>query len=132
MKAEFDPVAGKTAIIIETIMSSPDIPSDPGLEFKIRLCVEEVVENIVSYAYENGAGFVEVGTEIRDNSLIISFRDSGVQFNPLQKEDPDITLSAEERQVGGLGIFLCKQMMDDLRYVYENGCNNLFMTKRLS
>ena len=56
MKAEFDPVAGKTAIIIETIMSSPDIPSDPGLEFKIRLCVEEVVENIVSYAYKTADG----------------------------------------------------------------------------
>ncbi len=132
MKAEFDPITGKSAIIIETIMSSPDIPSDPGLEFKIRLCVEEVVENIVSYAYENGAGFVEVGTEIQDNTLIVSFRDSGVRFNPLLKSDPDITLSAEERQIGGLGIFLCKQMMDDLRYVYKDGCNNLYMMKRLS
>ena len=65
-------------------------------------------------------------------NLIVKLVDSGIQFNPLEKEDPDITLSAEERQVGGLGIFLCKQMMDDLRYVYENGCNNLFMTKRLS
>ncbi len=113
-------------------MSSEDMPQDPALEFKLRLCVEEVVENIVRYAYKDGQGFVEVGTEVRDGALHMTFRDAGVKFNPLEKDDPDITLSAEERQIGGLGIFLCKQMMDDLQYEYKDGCNNLTMIKKLS
>jgi len=132
MKETIDPVAGKSAQIIETIMASADIPQDPGLEFKIRLCVEEVVENIVRYAYKDGQGFVEIGTELQDGVLTISFRDAGVQFDPLAKDDPDITLSADERQIGGLGIFLCKQMMDDLRYEYRDGCNCLYMVKKIA
>lgn len=132
MKTIIDPIAYKSAEIIETLMSSEDMPQDSALEFKLRLCVEEVVENIVRYAYKDGQGFVEVGTEIRDGNLYMSFRDAGVKFNPLDKDDPDITLSAEERQIGGLGIFLCKQMMDDLQYEYKDGCNCLTMIKKLS
>ncbi|MCQ2056942.1 MAG: ATP-binding protein [Bacteroidaceae bacterium] len=132
MKVIIDPIAYKSAEIIETLMSSEDMPQDPALEFKLRLCVEEVVENIVRYAYKDGQGFVEVGTEIRDGALYMTFRDAGVKFNPLEKDDPDITLSAEERQIGGLGIFLCKQMMDDLQYEYKDGCNHLTMIKKLS
>lgn len=131
MIVKFDPIAGKTAEIIETLMESEDMTEDVGLQFKIRLCIEEVVENIVSYAYTDGNGPVEVGTCIQDGNLLITFRDSGVKFNPLAKPDPDVTLSAEERQIGGLGIFLCKQMMDDIRYSYEDGCNVLVMTKKI-
>ncbi|MCQ2084219.1 MAG: ATP-binding protein [Bacteroidaceae bacterium] len=132
MKVTIDPIAGKSAQIIETLMGSEDMPQDPSLEFKLRLCVEEVVENIVRYAYKDGKGFVEVGTEIKDGALYVSFRDGGVQFDPLAKDDPDITLSAEDRQIGGLGIFLCKQMMDKLDYEYRDGCNCLTMVKYLS
>lgn len=132
MKVTIDPIAGKSAQIIETLMGSEDMPQDPALEFKLRLCVEEVVENIVRYAYQDGHGFVEVGTEVRDNALFVTFRDAGVRFDPLAKEDPDITLSAEDRQIGGLGIFLCKQMMDDLKYEYRDGCNCLTMIKKLA
>ena len=90
------------------------------------------MENIVSYAYKDGNGFVEVGTRIEDGVLEISFKDAGVRFNPLEKEDPDITLAIEDRPIGGLGIFLCKQMMDDIRYTYENGENRLTMYKKIS
>lgn len=127
MEKRFDPIKNKTADIIEYMMQSPDIPSDEGLQFKIRLCIEEAVENIVSYAYENGQGYVVVGTKIEGDRLILSFRDEGVPFNPLDKPDPDITCPAEERQVGGLGIYICKQMMDKVSYVYEYKCNNLQM-----
>ncbi|MBQ0141474.1 MAG: ATP-binding protein [Prevotellaceae bacterium] len=127
MEKRFDPIQNKTADIIEYMMQSPDIPEDVSLNFKIRLCIEEAVENIVSYAYENGQGYVVVGTKIENNRLILSFRDEGVPFNPLDKPDPDITSSAEERPVGGLGIFICKQMMDKVTYVYEHHCNNLQM-----
>lgn len=127
MEKRFDPIKNKTADIIEYMMQSPDIPSDEGLQFKIRLCIEEAVENIVSYAYENGQGYVVVGTKIEGDRLILSFRDEGVPFNPLDKPDPDITCPAEERQVGGLGIYICKQMMDKVSYIYEHKCNNLQM-----
>lgn len=127
MEKRFDPIKNKTADIIEYMMQSPDIPSDEGLQFKIRLCIEEAVENIVSYAYENGQGYVVVGTKIEGDRLILSFRDEGIPFNPLDKPDPDITCPAEERQVGGLGIYICKQMMDKVSYIYEHKCNNLQM-----
>ncbi len=132
MTIKFDPIAGKTAEIIETLMQSDDMTDNMELQFKIRLCIEEVVENIVSYAYKDGNGFVEVGTRIDNGVLEISFKDAGVRFNPLEKEDPDITLAIEDRPIGGLGIFLCKQMMDDICYSYENGENRLTMYKKIS
>ena len=64
--------------------------------------------------------------------LTILLKDAGVPFNPLEKEDPDVTLSAEDREIGGLGIFLCKKLMDHIEYKYEDGCNVLTMSKRVS
>lgn len=131
MTTRFEPIYGKTAEIIEALMASDDMPLSDELQFKIRLCIEEVVENIVSYAYDGGNGWVEVGTEIIDNALVITLKDAGKAFNPLEQKDPDITLSAEERQIGGLGIFLCKQLMDDMQYERIDGCNILKMIKKL-
>ena len=132
MEKRFDPIKNKTAEIIEAIMQSPDMPEDESLLFKIRLSVEEATENIVQYAYSEGQGYVIVKTErTPDNRLCITLRDEGVPFNPLQKADPDITLSAEERNIGGLGIFLCKQLMDKVSYTFENKCNILIMEKQL-
>lgn len=125
----FDPISGKCPEIIEFLMASPDMPTQEELLFKIRLSVEEVIENIVRYAYDNGAGYLEVSTDIENNILFIRFTDAGKPFNPLDKPDPDISLSAEDRPIGGLGIFLCKQMMDDIYYEYTNGCNVLTMKK---
>ena len=128
MTTRIVPIAGKTAEIIETVMSSPDVPQDETLRFKIRLSVEEIAENIVNYAYNNGNGFVEITTTLDEAGILtISFKDAGVPFNPLEKEDPDITLSLDERPVGGLGIFICKKMMDSVSYVFEDGCNNFTM-----
>ena len=109
------------------------MPTDPDLRFKIELSVEEAVDNVVQYAYEGGIGWLEAGTSLDDKSLVltIELRDAGVPFNPLEKDDPDITLSAKERPVGGLGIYLCKQMMDSISYRYEDGNNVLVMTKRV-
>ncbi len=128
MTTRIVPIAGKTAEIIETVMSSPDVPQDETLRFKVRLSVEEIAENIVNYAYNNGNGFVEITTTLDEAGMLtISFKDAGVPFNPLEKEDPDITLSLDERPVGGLGIFICKKMMDSVSYVFEDGCNNFTM-----
>lgn len=127
MEQTFESILGKSADIIECIMQSPDIPNDEDIQFKVRLCVEEVAENIVNYAYGDGDGYVIVETKMENGKLIISFCDAGIPFNPLEKEDPDITASIEDRQIGGLGIFICKQMMDNLTYSYEDGCNKLQM-----
>lgn len=134
MKKRFNPIKDKSSEIIEFLMASPDMPTDETLCFKIRLSVEEAVENVVRYAYEGGIGWLEAGTSLDKDTLIltIELRDAGVPFNPLDREDPDITLSAEEREVGGLGIFLCKQMMDSLSYRYEDGNNILTMTKKIN
>lgn len=131
MTYRFDPIKGKCGEIVESILSDKLIPHDEDLIFKIRLCVEEVAENIVQYAYPEGQGWVEAAVDITDDEVSIEFKDSGTPFNPLEQEDPDITLGAEERQVGGLGIFLCKQMMDSVLYRFENGCNYFKMTKKL-
>lgn len=132
MKVRFEPIGGKTAQIIEALMASDDMPLNDELRFKLRLCIEEAVENVVDYAYEGGNGFVEVGTYIKGNELFITLEDSGKPFNPLDKDDPDITLSAEDRPIGGLGIFLCKQLMDEMAYAYENGRNKLTMKKNIN
>ena len=131
MKKRFEPIVDKCGEIIDYLMSSPDIPQDEALQFKIRLSIEEAVENVVRYAYAGGMGWIEVGTELDPEGvmLTIELKDAGVPFNPLEKADPDVTLSAEDREIGGLGIFLCKQLMDRIEYRYEDGCNVLTMSK---
>lgn len=133
IKKRFNTISDRSSEIVAFLMSSPDMPTDPDLRFKIELSVEEAVDNVVQYAYEGGIGWLEAGTSLDDKSLVltIELRDAGVPFNPLEKEDPDITLSAKERPVGGLGIYLCKQMMDSISYRYEDGNNVLVMTKRV-
>jgi len=131
IKKRFDPIHDKSAQIIEFLMASPDMPIDDALLFKIRLSVEETVDNVVNYAYEGGIGWMEAGTELSSDGLVLSIelRDAGTPFNPLDNPDPDTTLGADERQIGGLGIFLCKQMMDEVTYHYIDGCNVLTMKK---
>ena len=132
MNRTFNPIYDKSSEIIEHIMRSPEMPTDEGLLFKIRLSVEEVVENIVRYAYENGLGWLETNVERNPKTtLTIILKDAGVPFNPLAKEDPDLTLSAEDRPIGGLGIFLCKQLMDNVTYNYVDGCNVLTIQKEV-
>ena len=133
MKKRFNPITDRSSEIVAFLMASPDMPTDPDLRFKIELSVEEAVENVVQYAYEGGIGWLEAGTSLDDKSLVltIELRDAGVPFNPLEKDDPDITLPVKERPVGGLGIYLCKQMMDSISYRYEDGNNVLVMTKRV-
>lgn len=134
MKKRFDPIIDKCGEIIDYLMSSPDIPNDEALQFKIRLSIEEAVENVVRYAYEGGMGWLEVGTELDPEGVMLTIllKDAGVPFNPLERSDPDVTLPAEEREIGGLGIFLCKKLMDHIEYKYEDGCNVLTMSKRVS
>lgn len=133
MKKLFNPIKDKSGEIIEFLMSSPDMPSDEDLRFKLRLSIEETVENVVQYAYKDSIGWMEVGTDLDEKGLIltVTLKDAGKQFNPLAKPDPDVTLPLEEREIGGLGIYLCKQLMDNVSYRYEDGCNILTMKKKI-
>lgn len=98
---------------------------------QIDLAAEEIFINIAEYSYGNEKGMVSVRVESGEEA-VITFTDSGLKFDPLQQEKPDLTLSAEERAVGGLGIFLAKTLMDELTYEYKDGKNILVMKKRRS
>ena len=134
IKKRFNPITDKSSEIIAFLMASPDMPTDEKLRFKIGLSVEEAVVNVVRYAYDGGIGWLEAGTDLDHDTLVltIELRDAGMPFNPLEIPDPDVTLSVNEREVGGLGIFLCKKMMDSISYRYEDGNNVLTMKKLVS
>ncbi len=126
----FAPLEGRNLEIIDTVMSCPEVTVLPDeLKFKIRLCVEEVEENILCYS---GSTWIDLSVFEEDGTLSISFCDGGVKFNPLAKEDPDIEAPLEERGIGGLGIFLCKSMMDFIDYSYKDGRNCLVMKKKIA
>lgn len=133
IKKRFNPIKDKSSEIIDFLMASPDMPSDEAMRFKLRLSIEEAVENVVRYAYDGGIGWLEVGTNLDQDSLILTveLRDAGVPFNPLEQPEPDINAKAEDRNIGGLGILLCKKLMDSISYRYEDGNNILTMTKKI-
>ena len=99
----------------------------------VCVAIEEVFVNVARYAYKDGEGDAELTIGFNDESRTVTFiiKDKGVPFDPLQKPDPDITLSADERDIGGLGIFITKKTMDTVTYAYENGENILTMTKKI-
>ena len=90
-------------------------------QMQIDVAVEELFVNIAHYAYAPGEGDAQITVRAADGMVEIEFRDSGVPYDPLAKADPDVSLSAEERQIGGLGIFMVKKTMDDMVYHYMDG-----------
>ena len=103
------------------------------MQMAICVAIEEVFVNVAHYAYNGGEGDVTFIIDFEESTRDITFQiiDKGVPFNPLNKPDPDITLSAEERQIGGLGIFITKKTMDKVTYSYENNENILTMIKKI-
>ena len=103
-------------------------------QMQIDVAVDELFGNIAQYAYKQGTGTITVRVEVVENplSVVITFIDQGIPYDPLQKEDPDITLSAEEREIGGLGIFIVKKTMDEVLYEYKDGQNVLKIKKNLN
>ena len=94
-------------------------------QMQIDVAVEEIFVNVASYAYEDKSGSckIEVDTDPTNSYVTITFIDEGIPYNPLAKEDPDVTLSAEEREIGGLGIFIVKKSMDKTSYERKDGRN---------
>ena len=116
---------------VDLALESYDCPMK--LQMAICVAIEEVFVNVAHYAYGDGEGDVRLGIGFDEQSRDITFRlsDGGVPFDPLKKPDPDITLSAEKREIGGLGIFITKKTMDTVTYAYEDGENILTMIKKI-
>ncbi len=129
----FQPIARRAEEIIDAILRTPEVASCPKESYAIHLVCEELVVNVVSYAYADEAeGYLKIQIEKADGTITIRFIDGGVAFNPLEREMPDVSLSMEERQIGGLGIFLTVQMMDDVQYERINNENVVTIKKRIS
>ncbi len=105
---------------------------DMSLAMSLNLAIEEAVVNVMCYAYPEGqTGEVNIYTEANDEWLTFVISDSGMAFDPTQTKDADTTLSAEERPIGGLGIFLVRQLMDSVEYEYKGQKNVLTLRKKL-
>lgn len=104
------------------------------IRIQISVAVEEIFVNIAHYAYEKREGDASIQVEAAGEPLqvTITFSDGGIPYNPLSRAEPDITLSAEERGIGGLGIYLVKKSMDDVVYEYRDGKNVLTIKKVLA
>ncbi|MGX8706468.1 MAG: ATP-binding protein [bacterium] len=116
---------------IDQQLEALDCPMKPQMQ--IDVAVDEIFTNISSYAYGESVGTATVSVDFDDatRTVTISFEDSGMPFDPLTQEEPDITLPAEQRQIGGLGIFLVKKTMDDMRYQRQGDKNVLTIEKRI-
>ena len=120
---------GQVMDFVEEHLEQAGCPAKTLLQ--VSMAVEEIFINIASYAYDPKVGPATIRVEVKEDPLcvIITFVDHGRPYDPLAREDPDVTLPAEQRQVGGLGIFLVKKTMDDIRYEYKDGSNILTITK---
>jgi anti-sigma regulatory factor (Ser/Thr protein kinase) len=114
--------------------SLKDIDCSTKQLFQLDLIVEEIFVNIAHYAYkgEHGSATIKCAVEKRPPAISIEFIDSGIKYNPLEKEDPDISIDAQHRRIGGLGIFLTKKNVEKLEYTYQNGKNCLKLKKFLT
>lgn len=121
--------------VTDFINGELEVLNCPGqIQRQIDVAVDELFSNIAQYAYNPDVGPATVRVEVTEDPLavIITFVDHGVPYDPLSRQDPDIHLSAEEREIGGLGVFLVKKTMDNVTYEYKNGQNILRIRKRLA
>ncbi len=116
---------------VDGCLESVDCPLK--IQLQIDVALEEIFINIAHYAYQPGKGPATVRVDVSDEpiTVTITFIDQGVPYDPLAKDDPDITLPADEREIGGLGIFMTKKLMDDVVYEYKDGSNILRLVKKL-
>lgn len=121
----------KVTEFIDLELEALDCPMKAQME--IDIMIDEIFGNIVNYAYGDDSGPVTVQFETcrEPLSVIITFEDQGIPFDPLTTEEPDVTLSADQRKIGGLGIFIVKKTMDKVDYEYRDGRNILKVKKIL-
>lgn len=115
---------------IDTV--AEEIGLDMSLTMSLNLAIEEAVVNVMEYAYPEGEqGNVDIEVIADDKWLTFIISDNGIPFDPTTQEDADTTLSAEERPIGGLGIFLVRQLMDSINYQRKDGKNILTLSKKM-
>lgn len=121
----------RVTAFVDACLEAVDCPMK--VQMQIDIAVEEVFVNIASYAYFSRTGTAVIQVEIEDEGSVaaITFIDSGMAYDPLQHEDPDVTLSVEQRPIGGLGIFMVKKSMDEMTYARLEGKNVLTIRKRI-
>ena len=100
-------------------------------QMQIDVAVDEIFSNIAQYAYPDRVGSATVTMEEEDGAVVLTFTDDGIPYDPLQAAEPDVSLGADERPIGGLGIFLVRKTMDEVRYAYRDGQNVLSIRKKI-
>ena len=120
---------GKVNDFVEDFLKEKEC--SPKVRMQLEVVVEEIFTNIANYAYGDDAGNVTIEGCLEDDAakFRLKFMDHGVPYNPLKQPEPDITTGADERTVGGLGIFLVKKSVDDISYQHEDGQNILTIVK---
>lgn len=125
-------ISSTTAVtsFVDQQLEALDCPMKAQLQIDVAL--DELFSNIANYAYPEGGGKATIRFSCDESRVVsITFADQGIPYDPLQKPDPDVTLSAAERSIGGLGIFLVKKTMDDMFYEYKDGQNLLTIRKQI-
>ena len=128
VEATLENIPAVTAFVDERL-EALDCPMKAQMQ--IDVAIDELFSNIARYAYDPVTGPATVRVDQEPRAVRITFIDHGKPYDPLAKADPDVTLSAEDRQIGGLGIFMVKKTMDDVQYEYKDGQNILTVEKRL-
>ncbi|MBQ7202799.1 MAG: ATP-binding protein [Eubacterium sp.] len=130
LPAQLDSI-GKATNIMNEMLEEADC--SPQVQMQLEIVLDELMSNVARYAYPSKDGDITVSIDVVENPkrVVIILADSGIPYNPLEREDPDITLSAEERKIGGLGIYIVKKYMDEITYTYQDNQNILTLVKRL-
>ena len=130
-KLTIDATVENLPVVTEFITSSLE-EKDCSMKtiMQMELVIEEIFVNVASYAYRPNVGLVTICKEFEPESIVISFIDRGVDYNPLKHQDPDINAELEDRDIGGLGIFLIKKNVDEISYERKDGQNILTIKKK--
>jgi len=134
LEADTDELS-KLQVFLEEKLEEHSCPM--SVQTQVQVAAEEIFVNIAHYAYPEGGGKAHIWLDFEKDpeggpeTMILRFLDSGVPFDPLAKADPDVTATAEERRIGGLGIYMVKKSMDDVTYMYEDGKNILTLRKKM-
>ena len=128
-RLHFHPIKGKSLDIIDAILQTDEVASLGDAWGIISMVTDDLVANIVNYS---GSAYLDVEIQRDKKNITMRFRDGGVPFNPLEQDPPDTSLPMEDREIGGLGIYLVTTSMDGVAYEHTNGENILTVTKKLT
>ena len=128
-----DATVDNISVVTDFVNKELDLCNCPENEkIKVNIAIDELLSNIAKYAYTQELGKATIQIDAEAGDICINFIDSGIPYNPLEHEEPDVTLSVEDRKIGGLGIVLVRKLMDDISYEYIDGKNILKVRKHFT